>query len=63
MSTFHLTILYKSSSNYERLCHNSLNETVFNSAKVEYEDALKKSGYDLNPRYTAKTTGKSSKNR
>ena len=32
----------------ERLSHNSSNEAVFNSTKVEYEDALKKSGYKVN---------------
>ena len=42
----------------ERLSHNSSNEAVFNSIKVEYEDALKKSCYKVNQKYTAKTTAK-----
>ena len=31
----------------ERLSKNSSNQEVFNTAKVEYEDALKKSGYNV----------------
>ena len=45
----------------ERLSHNSSNEAVFNSIKVEYEDALKKSCYKVNQKYTAKTTTKPKK--
>ena len=47
----------------ERLSHNSSDEAVFNSTKIEYEDALKKSGYKVNLKYTAKTTAKPKKNR
>ena len=47
----------------ERLSHNSSDEAVFNSTKIEYKDALKKSGYKVNLKYTAKTTAKPKKNR
>ena len=47
----------------ERLYHNSSNEAAFSSAKVEYEDALKGSGYKVNFRYTTKTTTKANKNK
>ena len=36
----------------ERLPKNSSNQEVFNKAKVEYEDALKKSGYNRDLKYT-----------
>ena len=36
----------------ERLSKNSSNQEVFNTAKVEYEDALKKSGYNVDLKYT-----------
>ena len=36
---------------------------MFNSTKVEYEDALKKSSYKLNLKYTVKTTAKPKNNR
>ena len=36
----------------ERLSKNSSNQEVFNTAKVEYEDALKKSGYNIDLKYT-----------
>ena len=39
----------------ERLSHNSSDKVVFNSTKVEYEDALKKSGHKVNLKYTGKT--------
>ena len=67
--TPHLTILHKFSSNFptsavnERLSHNSSDEVAFNSTKFKYEDALKKSGYEVNLKYTAKTTAKTKKNR
>ena len=47
----------------ERLSHNSSDEAEFNSAKVEYEGAIKKSGYKVNLKYKAKTTAKPKKNR
>ena len=47
----------------ERLSHNLSDEAVFNSTRVEYEDTLKKSGYKVNLKYTAKTTAKPKKNR
>ena len=47
----------------ERLSHNSPEEAAFNSTKVEYEDAVKKSGYRVNQEYTTKTTGKPKNNR
>ena len=39
-----------------RLSHNSSDEAVFNSRKVEYEDALKKSSYKVNLKFTTKAT-------
>ena len=36
----------------ERLSKNSSNQEVFNTAKVEYEDALKKSGYNVDLKYS-----------
>ena len=36
----------------EKLSKNSSNQEVFNKAKVEYEDALKKSGYNVDLKYT-----------
>ena len=36
----------------ERLSKYSSSQEVFNTAKVEYEDALKKSGYNVYLRYT-----------
>ena len=45
----------------ERLWHNSSIETIFSSTKVEYENALKKSGYKATLKYTTKTTAKSNK--
>ena len=36
----------------ERLSKNSSNQEIFNTAKVEYEDALKKSGYNVDLKYT-----------
>ena len=47
----------------EYLNHNSSDEAIFNYTKVEYENALNKSGYKVNPKYTAKTTDKPKKNR
>ena len=41
-----------SNSISERLSKNSSNQEVFNTAKVEYEDALKKSGYNVDLKYT-----------
>ena len=46
----------------ERLWHNSSIETIFSSTKVEYENALKKSGYKVTLKYTTKTTAKLNKN-
>ena len=36
----------------ERLSKNSSNQEIFSTAKVEYEDALKKSGYNVDLKYT-----------
>ena len=36
----------------ERLLKNSSNQEAFNTAKVEYEDALKKAGYNVDLKYT-----------
>ena len=36
----------------ERLLKNSFNQEIFNTAKVEFEDALKKSGYNVDLKYT-----------
>ena len=36
----------------ERLSKNSSNQEIFSTAKVEYEDALKKSGYNVDLNYT-----------
>ena len=47
----------------EQLIHNSSDQAVFNSTKLEYEDALKKSGYKVNLKYTVKTTAKLKYNR
>ena len=42
-------------STEERLSNNSSNEQVFNSAKPEYEEALKDSGYkNVNLKYRAR---------
>ena len=43
----------------QRLSDNSSDE----AAKVEYKDALKKSGYKVNMKYTDKTTAKPKRNR
>ena len=42
----------------ERLSKKSSNQEVFNTAKVEYEDALKKSGYNVDLKYTNKKSEK-----
>ena len=47
----------------QRLSDNSSDEAAFNSTKVEYEDALKKSDYKVNLKYTNKTTAKPKRNR
>ena len=47
----------------ERLNHNSSDEAVFNSTKVEYVSVTKKSGYKVNLKYTTKTTAKPKINR
>ena len=47
----------------QRLSDNSSDEAAFNSTKVEYKDALKKSGYKVNLKYTDKTTAKPKRNR
>ena len=47
----------------QRLSDNSSDEAAFNSTKVEYEDALKKSDYKVNLKYTDKTTAKPKRNR
>ena len=47
----------------QRLSDNSSDEAAFNSTKVEYKDALKKSGYKVNLKYTDKTTAKPKSNR
>ena len=39
-----------------RLSHNSSDEAVFNPRKVEYENALKKSSYKVNLKFTTKAT-------
>ena len=39
----------------ERLSKNSSNQEVFNRAKVEYKDVLKKSGYNVDLKYTYNT--------
>ena len=36
----------------ERLSKNSSNQEVFNTVKAEYEDALKKLGYNVDLKYT-----------
>ena len=36
----------------ERTSKNSSNQEIFNTVKVEYEDALKKSGYNVDLKYT-----------
>ena len=36
----------------ERVSKNYSNQEIFNTAKVKYEDALKKSGYSVNSKYT-----------
>ena len=50
----HQTLIIKQLSNCisERLSKNSSNQEIFNTAKVEYEDALKKSGYSVDLKYT-----------
>ena len=65
ISTSHPTILQKSSSNFptQSIKDNSSDEAAFNSTKVEYEDALKKSDYKVNLKYTDKTTAKPKRNR
>ena len=47
----------------QRLSNNSSDEAAFNSTKVEYKDALKKSRYKVNLKYTDKTTAKPKRNR
>jgi len=48
----------------ERLSNNSSNQTVFNSSKTCYEEALKKSGYpDTELKYSKRTTPKEKRNR
>ena len=37
---------------FDRLSKNSSNQEIFNTLKVEYEDALKKSGYNVGLKYT-----------
>ena len=46
-----------------KLSHSSSDQAVFNSSKVEHEDALKKSGYKVNLKFTTKTITKPKKNR
>ena len=41
-----------SNSISERLSKNSSNLEIFNTTKVEYEDALNKSGYNVDLKYT-----------
>ena len=40
-----------------------MSETIVISKKIEYEDALKKSGYKAKLKYTTKTTAESNKSR
>ena len=47
----------------KRLSDNSTNETIFNEAKVEYEKALKNSGYKENLIYAAKKQTKRKRKR
>ena len=42
----------------ERQSKNSSNKEIFNTAKVEYEDALKKLSYDVDLKYTNNKSGK-----
>jgi len=47
----------------ERLSNNSSNETVFNSSKTCYEEALKKTGYsDTKLKYSKRTAPKEKRN-
>ena len=43
---------------FKRLSKNLFNQETFNTEKVEYEDALKKSGYNVNLQYTNNKLGK-----
>ena len=64
-SSYHLPQIPKEVRNAinERLSHNLSDKAVFNSTKVEYEDALKKSGFKVNLKYITRTTAKTKKNR
>ena len=43
---------------FKRLSKNLFNQETFNTEKVEYEDALKKSGYNVDLQYTNNKPGK-----
>ena len=47
----------------ERLCNNSSSETVFESTKLEYQEALRKSGYKSALKYKPKKTPGKNRNR
>ena len=47
----------------ERLCNNSCNETVFESTKLEYQEALRKRSYKSTLKYKPKTTLGKNRNR
>ena len=51
----------KSNSIHEKLSKNSSNEEIFNKAKCEYEDALKKSGFRVDFKYTKNQRQKTKK--
>ena len=46
------TIKQLSNSMCQRLLKNSSNQDIFNTTKLEYEDVLKKSGYNIDLKYT-----------
>ena len=57
--TFTVSLLKIPNSIQERLSKNSSNEEIFNTARCEYEDALKKSGFKFDFKYTKNQLQKS----